>query len=537
MNTKIHSNSILVLALLAVASLSSLGAPHARAASIFDITFPIAELGGCADKDACKAYCAVADNQVACEQFAADHGIATAPKSTQNEKAKAVQEDGGPGKCAVGAKDPQTSCKAYCDSTSHIDECVSYGKSHGFLTGQQLVEAEKVQSALKRGAKLPLGCTNQSSCKAICENPQTIEQAKSCFAFGKAAGLLPDDFDEVRAEKVFQAIQDGSAPFKSPKDFQQCERPKDEATLKKCIEFAVQSGMMTQEQAMVVQRTGGKGPGGCVGENECRAYCDAHQQECFQFSKDNGLVSPEQEQQMKQGAVQFKQGLDRAPESVKSCLTSAIGQEALDAITSGTRMPDPSLGEKMRACFEQNRPDNFGQQDMGQPDENDQPRPAPEGQRQFRMPPQGVNASSSMRSFENRGNEQSNFQNRPSQPWPAIPAQVKDCLVQKYGDSVMQKMSQGPVQGELAGAVRECYSNSFGQDASRAREQEQRQQQMQQQPQGQNYGAPSGIQPVPTPGTTPPPAPAIEPSAPTSFINAVMHPAVFLANALAALLR
>lgn len=503
MNTKIHSNRIIFFiafsaVVLTVFSTSTL---RARAATIFDISFPIAELGGCADKNSCKAYCADEANHDVCEQFAADHGISAAPSNQREGKLKAVQKDGGPGNCAVGAKDPQASCKAYCDSTDHIDTCVAYGKSHGFLAGKQLAEAEKVAKALKGGAKLPEGCTDRDSCKAVCENPSTVAQAKSCFAFGKAAGLLPPGFDEDRAGKVFMAIQDGTAPFKSIKDFRQCEQPKDDDTLQKCVDFGVKSGMLDEKQAAVIKKTGGKGPGGCVGE-ACHAYCEDHQQECFQFSKDNGLVTPEQEQHMKRGVEQFKQNLDRAPEAVKSCLVSTVGQEVLDAIVSGTSMPDRMLGEKMRSCFEQSRPtddeqgdhgpeniqrgfpqdqdgedrrESFGPPQDGE-DRHEQFGPPPgNDRRQLSGPSPEMNASSSVRAYENRRDgEQGRIQNQSPQISQSIPPQIKECLVQKYGNDVLQKLSQGPAQGEMAAAIRDCYNASFGEAATLERGQEQR---------------------------------------------------------------
>jgi len=396
MNIKTRSNSILSFALIIVTLIIFFViVSRVQAASIFDITYPIAELGGCEDRLACKAYCEDENNRNACEQFASNYGISSAPKNDKSEKMKQVKEDGGPGQCAVGEDDPQASCKAYCDSIEHIDECVAYGKSHGLISGQQLIEAEKVLSALKRGAKLPEGCTNQSSCKETCENPSTIEQARSCFAFGKEAGLLPDDFNQERAEKVFKAIQDGTAPFKSPRDFQKCENPENDEIMQKCMDFAVRSGMMDEKQAEIVKKTGGKGPGGCRGEKQCNAYCEENQEECFQFSKDNGLINPEQEEQMKKGAEQFKQNIDRAPEAVRSCLTSIIGQDKLDAITSGTAMMDRSLGENMRSCFEQNRPpEGDREQFMGPPHGGDQERRgqfgSPQGEeRRYMGPPQG----------------------------------------------------------------------------------------------------------------------------------------------------
>lgn len=421
MNTKTRSNSILGFALIIAAlALFSVVTSRVQASSIFDITYPIAELGGCEDRLACKAYCEDENNRSACEKFASNYGISSAPKNDKSEKMKQVKEDGGPGQCATGAEDPQASCKKYCDSTENIDECVAYGKSHGLLSGQQLVEAEKVSTALKRGVKLPEGCTSQSSCKETCENPPTIEQAKSCFAFGKEAGLLPDDFNEERAEKVFEAIQDGTSPFKSPKDFRKCENPENDEIMQKCMDFAVRSGMMDEKQAEIVKKTGGKGPGGCRGEKQCNAYCEENQEECFQFSKDNGLINPEQEEQMKRGAEQFKQGINNAPEAVRTCLTSIIGQDKLDAVTSGTAMMDRSLGEKMRTCFEQNRPvEDENRRFMGPPrkdnqEQNGQFSPLPEGEQgQFMKPPRDDDQEQNGQFGSQQKNEQGRFMGSP----------------------------------------------------------------------------------------------------------------------------
>ena len=512
-----------------------------RAASIFDITYPIAELGGCEDRLACKAYCADESNEDTCEEFAASYGISSAPRIDKSEKLKSVQKDGGPGQCAVGADDPQASCKAYCDSTEHIDECVSYGKSHGLLTGEQLAEAEKVASALKRGAKLPDGCTSQNSCKKVCENPSSLAQAKSCFAFGREAGLLPEDFDESRAEKVFKAIEDGTAPFKSPKDFRQCERPKDEEVLKKCVSFAVQSGMMTQEEADVVQKTGGKGPGGCVGENECRAYCEEHQQECFQFSKEHNLVKPEQEAQMKRGAEQFKQNLERAPESVRACLASSIGQEVLDSVASGAAMLDRGAGEKMRSCFEagmrEGRPEGMPGEDGGQfsgpPRGEDAGRYGPpEDYQEQRMEPprEMMGTSSSGRVFEGRPTGPYN-----EGPRPYYPPQGTD----GYGEyKPPEGVDRSQYQMMPPGAEGQYYPQQGDAGYGEYRPPEGATQPPPEMTPPQDATVPQSPVPYAPPSETVAPPPPSEPQpAPVSILDMLTRPASFMASILPAFIR
>lgn len=574
MNTKTLSNSFLIVTALAAILLAfSMNASRVRAASIFDITFPIPELGNCADKDACKAYCADEANQSACQEFAANHGITPPAGGSQDQKLQALQKDGGPGNCAAGAKDPQDACKAYCDSTNHIDECVAYGKNHGLLSGDQLAQAEKVSAALKGGAKLPDGCTDQNSCKAVCENPSSIDQAKSCFAFGKAAGLLPPGFDEAQAEKVFQSIQDGIAPFKNPKDFQQCEHPADAATLQKCVDFGVKSGMLSQEQADVIKKTGGKGPGGCEGKDACDAYCSAHQQECFQFSKDNGLVTPEQEQQMQQGAAQFKQGLDQAPASVKTCIVAAIGQSTLNAITSASTMPDPSIGEKMRSCFDQGQQnqggqgsgDNQGDNQFGSPQNGqngpEQMGPPPGESGRFMPPPPGGYGSSSQMMWQgNRGEDMrggpnggSPSQGEPPQGPQQFPANMppnQQGQDQHWGPN--QQNWQSSDQRQMPpGMNGSQYGNgSPGQPMPPPPSQGDQMQpsgdsgqpQMMQppppggMPQGMQEQGGSGTMPSPSSGnTSAPPPPPPPPSSPTSLLNSLKQSASALANVFSAI--
>ena len=186
----------------------------ARAEETSRITFPVSELGSCADRVACKAYCADTTNRSACLAFARSHSLKVATSTDDGVKLKALKLNGGPGNCAKGATDPKAACKAYCDSTEHMDECVAYGRSHNLFAGERLEHAVKAQMALSRSTTTPF--------------------------------------------------------IKAPAD--------------------------------------------------------------------------------------FKLYLSYAPEVVKKCVGSAVGQKALDSVVSGATIPDTTLGAKIKACFEQNRP-------------------------------------------------------------------------------------------------------------------------------------------------------------------------------------
>lgn len=334
-------------------------------AQISNITFPIPELGNCASKSECRAYCDIdgpfaedmtasqkAERREACQSFAQKNHIG---KKQQIDAGKfgVIKQNGGPGGSCGKEADPISACSAYCSITAHVPECVAYAKKHKLFEGKELEEAEKVSNALKSGAKLPEACKDAESCKEICENAQDLGTAKQCFAFAEKAGLLPENFDHGKAEKFFKLIEEGNGPFKDFKDFRQCEKPADDEILKKCIEFGEKNGFISADEARIAKETGGKGPGGCLGQ-ECKTYCDSeeHQDECIKFSEEHNFISPEQKAEMEKGMQQFKDSINKAPEEVKTCLKEALGGNTLDQILFGNKRPSRELGDKMRSCFE-----------------------------------------------------------------------------------------------------------------------------------------------------------------------------------------
>lgn len=147
MSTRLNNRAFValgVVALLAAVTLAFAGA--ARAHGTEDITFPVAELGGCTSRDACKAYCSDSANRTACHAFAVSHSLKVAASTADGSKLRVLlKADGGPGGCAIGATDPKTACRAYCDSRENIDVCVAYGRSHNLFTGERLNEIRKIE--------------------------------------------------------------------------------------------------------------------------------------------------------------------------------------------------------------------------------------------------------------------------------------------------------------------------------------------------------------------------------------------------------
>ncbi len=318
-------------------------------AAMADIKFPVAELGNCADKESCMMYCDEEENQIQCQAFAEKHGL-----DDRSEKIKELQKSGGPGRCASDSTNPEESCRKFCGQEQNITTCVDWAEENGFLQGRELEEAKQVRDALKRGVKLPPECRDMRSCERICKNPSTAEDAKACFRFAKEAGFAPEETSEENIDKMFSAIKSGKSPFKSFGDFRKCEEPEDDAVLEQCVNFAVENGLLPPEEAEILKKTGGRGPGGCRGR-ECQNFCNdgVNAEVCHKFAEEHGLISSEDKARMEEGRMRFKQGLQNAPEEVRTCLQSVLGESDLSKLVSGEKIPTQSLGRQMQQCFGQ----------------------------------------------------------------------------------------------------------------------------------------------------------------------------------------
>ncbi len=65
-----------------------------------------------------------------------------------------------------------------------------------------------------------------------------------------------------------------------------------ESHFQECLDFARAAGLVSPEEAKNMQATGGKGPGGCRGK-ECENYCDneSHLEACLEFSVQTGMMT------------------------------------------------------------------------------------------------------------------------------------------------------------------------------------------------------------------------------------------------------
>ncbi len=349
------------MAVLCLAGMNFVLAQEPNEAAMANIEFPIAELGNCADKDACRAYCDITENMSVCLDYAENKSLLPAAEINVARKAvKRILAGDTPGNC----KD-KDSCEKFCrGNVESMRECVSFAEEVGGLSGQELERAKKVVKALEQGASLPGGCSDNQSCESFCAEPENID---SCLNFAEAAELMSAD-ELAEAKKVAPLLKAGKTPGKC-KTKKDCEDycANDNNAIE-CVNFAEEAGFIGPEEAEIARKTGGKGPGGCKGKEACDEFCNKPEnaEMCFNFAIDNGLVSEEEKQQMQEGAGKIKEGLSQVPpearDTVEACLNSAMNGRLNDALSGGMVMTK-NQGQQIGPCFESVMQD-YGQKKM-----------------------------------------------------------------------------------------------------------------------------------------------------------------------------
>lgn len=136
-------------------------------AAVSSPVFPIAELGGCASKDECHAYCEDASHQGACFSYAQAHGLMTKEKIAA---AKIILAKKGPGSCGSAGE-----CRAYCADSAHQEECLTFAQDKKIISDDKLMLIKKLITGSGPGA-----CKTSESCRAYCLD---ASHAGECKAF------------------------------------------------------------------------------------------------------------------------------------------------------------------------------------------------------------------------------------------------------------------------------------------------------------------------------------------------------------------
>ncbi|MDO8408028.1 MAG: hypothetical protein Q7S95_02210 [bacterium] len=343
-----HSYRLFIVSgVVGVAALASLSL-IVHAASSQDIVFPIAELGNCKSEADCRTYCEQRDSADvirACLSFAGEHNLLPRDVVAQGKKFADVAAGGGPGGC----KD-EKSCVAYCENTTHIQECTSFVEQYKLVPPDRLAEMKKFAAAIKAGAKPPGNCTNKESCITYCEDSTHIDE---CLAFAEKAGFISPD-ELALAKKVAPFLKSGDTPG-ACKSKAQCEAYcSDTSHFEPCLDFAQKLGVMSAREAELLKKVQGRSPGDCAkGSPEqagarCAAFCNepTNAPTCMKFAAEMGIMTAEEASQA--GSLQdFQACYAISTPKIKSCLEEKLGSDLLSNLLKGIMPADLEDVEKM----------------------------------------------------------------------------------------------------------------------------------------------------------------------------------------------
>ena len=259
------------------------------------VNYPVSELGNCASKQACKAYCNIPTNYQACTNFAKSKGIIKIPTPLPTSITDSGSKNLGNLKFPIselGNCSSAQDCKNYCNQSANRQACFEFGRKQG-LTGNQ-------EAAGKLGGlQFPIaelgGCENFAACEVYCDTPG---HRQVCSNFAKAHGFEPPKdkrgpggcTSDEECQKFCQANPNNVECNKGRDEFcqanpdkckkgpggctsdEECKKycqnnPTNEECKKGKEEYCQKNPDQCQEQ---------KGPGGCVSEEECKKYCQAN---------------------------------------------------------------------------------------------------------------------------------------------------------------------------------------------------------------------------------------------------------------------
>ena len=353
------------------------------AQNVFSIEFPIGELGNCGSLQECKVFCDDPVNGDACFAFAQAHGLVKAEDKIKHEEEKQLEQQRkqvlkeagtGPGGC-----DSEESCKTFCSDSANADECLAFARKHELRPKEELDRIEsnvgeirKKEEAVRAGNG-PGGCNSPETCNTFCREPANRQ---TCLDFAKEHNLIPPE-ELARIEKEGQSNQTGPGGCASREECDTfCRTPKN---VQVCLDFAVDKGQISQEQAtqfkqmqthgamgnirsqvrgpqirtpqqpkidedkarQLLETTGG--PGGCSSFEECGAFCSDQKNEetCFNFAKENSLMSSEDVGKIEKIRTIQGPGGCRGRQCEQTCSEQGREEECLNfAIDNGLIAPE-----------------------------------------------------------------------------------------------------------------------------------------------------------------------------------------------------
>jgi hypothetical protein len=270
----------------------------------------------CKGEQECQKYCAQESHLEECIKFGEATGMMNA------EDVVMLRKTGGKGPGGCVSKE---ACQIFCDDPNNSEICFQFGKENGLIPAEDLKKMEEGQQKMKDSfGQMPeevLSCLNslvgadmveKIKSGAVMPNQKFGESIGKCFQQSNSQGKMPDKQGQVNSGDVnnmpgdmrdclrAQIGEDGLNKIQSGN----VDDPNLIEKAKPCFDkygqqgrsgenFQPGSGTVNPGDQQMPQQAG---PGGCKGPEECKTYCESHQEECRNFQQGSGNVNLEIQQ-------------------------------------------------------------------------------------------------------------------------------------------------------------------------------------------------------------------------------------------------
>jgi hypothetical protein len=138
-------------------------------------------------------------------------------------------------------------------------------------------------------------CASEQECHAYCDD---ISNFQSCIAFARANDLLSPK--ELAEAERFERFGVASGPGECVSEVECNAYCEDISNIEECLAFANEHGVLNEEEleearkVAAALREGAQLPGGCTNKLQCEVYCQDtnHISECLSFAEAAGFMSP-----------------------------------------------------------------------------------------------------------------------------------------------------------------------------------------------------------------------------------------------------
>lgn len=305
------------------------------------LTYPIPGLGYCRDAKECSLYCQIPENKAPCWSYGKYRlGSDVLGVSTMSEEEKRQMQQKAKQYNVVfpiadlgGCADPQE-CRDFCEQPINEQACMDFAKKKGFqkeVRDGTSLDRQKKDELIEK-AQTELGCTSIESCSKICESDHT-----RCEAFARKHGVYQEPSESrgrYSAEEKVQLMQKAQSELGCT-SMESCKFAC-EKNPERCMNFAKKHGFdrpeprdrqeetESREEMEIENRNEGQqpssgarpindgtnyiSPSGCRNEAECKRWCESHPEQCPGFSEaKNRRESGKREHELKKKNLENQQ--------------------------------------------------------------------------------------------------------------------------------------------------------------------------------------------------------------------------------------